>query len=57
VHALQCGWRSLLLWVVESNVHARAFYTSANFEADGGTKVDDRLGFSAPLVRYRATRP
>lgn len=51
--ALDRGWRELVLWVVATHAAARAFYAHAGFSADGAEKVDDTLGFSAPIVRYR----
>jgi ribosomal protein S18 acetylase RimI-like enzyme len=47
------AWHSLVLWVVEANRPARAFYEQAGFAPDGARKVDRRLGFPATLVRYR----
>ena len=53
--ALHRAWRSLVLWVVESNVAARAFYARAGFLPDGSAKVDDPLGFTASVVRYQSS--
>jgi GNAT superfamily N-acetyltransferase len=52
--AARRGWHTLVLWVVACNADARAFYDRDGWSADGATKVDDRLGFSAPVIRYRA---
>jgi hypothetical protein len=43
-----------VLWVVESNIEAVAFYARAGFVPDGSVKVDNRLCFSAPVVRYQS---
>lgn len=51
--ALDRGWSELVLWVVAGHVEARAFYARAGFIADGSERVDDSLGFAAPIVRYR----
>ncbi len=51
--ALSRNWHSLVLWVVASNAGARAFYDHNGFTADGTEKVDERLGFTASIVRYR----
>jgi ribosomal protein S18 acetylase RimI-like enzyme len=53
--ALRRAWRCIVLWVVQSNVGARGFYARADFVPDGSAKVDERLGFTAPVVRYRST--
>jgi GNAT superfamily N-acetyltransferase len=53
--ALDRGWRQLVLWVVATHEAARAFYARAGFRADGREQVDDHLGFSAPIVRYRTS--
>jgi len=53
-HAYHHAWRALVLWVVQSNVDARAFYACVGFVPDGSFKIDDRLGFSAQVVRYRS---
>ena len=53
--ALDRAWDELVLWVVAAHAEARAFYAKAGFSADGSEKVDDRLGFSAPVVRYRSS--
>lgn len=47
------AWHSLVLWVVEANRPARAFYEQTGFAPDGARKVDRRLGFPATLLRYR----
>jgi ribosomal protein S18 acetylase RimI-like enzyme len=51
--ATKRGWRALALWVVDRNAGARALYEKHGFRFDGTTRVDDRLGFEATVVRYR----
>jgi GNAT superfamily N-acetyltransferase len=53
--ALDRAWHGLVLWVVAANTDARAFYAHADFIPDGSAKVDDRLGFATPLIRYRTS--
>lgn len=47
------GFSQATLWVLETNERARRFYESANWRADGATKVDKRDGFELDEVRYR----
>jgi GNAT superfamily N-acetyltransferase len=42
-----------LLWVLEDNPRARAFYERAGWTPDGSRKAEERLGVRAPEVRYR----
>jgi len=51
--ATRRGWRVLVLWVVQENAGARAFYEKHGFRFDGTTRVTDRQGFPATVVRYR----
>jgi GNAT superfamily N-acetyltransferase len=53
-HARVHGFDAMTLWVLESNVRARAFYESIGFALDGGSKtVQPRSDFSICEVRYR----
>lgn len=45
-----------VLWTLEGNSRARAFYERRGFVADGATRVRD-LGGPAREVRYRRPRP
>ncbi len=47
------GTRILLLWVLEGNARARAFYEANGWVADGSRKEFDMDGFSTLEVRYR----
>lgn len=42
-----------VLWVLEDNPRAHAFYEKAGWEPDGARKVEPRFGVSAAEVRYR----
>ena len=43
-----------VLWVLEKNYRARAFYERAGFRLDGARRTDpERLGTGAPEVRYQ----
>ncbi|MDQ3914784.1 MAG: GNAT family N-acetyltransferase [Actinomycetota bacterium] len=44
------GFRTGVLWVVQSNERAQAFYRALGFEPDGR---DDKLCIGAPEFRYR----
>lgn len=47
------GYRGVLLWVLEENHRARAFYESAGLRADGTSRTDPAfLGNDAAEVRY-----
>jgi GNAT superfamily N-acetyltransferase len=53
-HARVHGFDAMTLWVLDSNVRARAFYESIGFALDGGSKtVQPRSDFSIREVRYR----
>jgi ribosomal protein S18 acetylase RimI-like enzyme len=45
----------LVLWVLESNLEAQAFYRDLGFQRDGEAKVDDRIE-DCPLVEWRYSR-
>ena len=48
------GFREALLWVLEGNQRAIAFYEAAGFEADGTSKVKTRAdGTEMNVTRYR----
>jgi len=53
----QRGFRQLSLWVLASNLVARAFYESLGFSPDGGSKTDSRLGVPLHELRYRRQLP
>jgi GNAT superfamily N-acetyltransferase len=48
------GYQEMLLWVLEDNIRARAFYERAGFSPDGVSGVLDTLG-GVVEVRYRRT--
>lgn len=52
--ATKRSWGALTLWVVDRNAGARAFYEKHGFRFDGTTRVEDRLGFPATVLRYRS---
>jgi ribosomal protein S18 acetylase RimI-like enzyme len=48
------GLDRALLWVLEKNYRARAFYERAGFRLDGARRTDpELLGGDEPLVRYQ----
>lgn len=48
------GLERAVLWVIEKNYRARAFYERAGFRLDGARRTDpERLGSNAPEVRYQ----
>lgn len=51
--ARERGFRQLSLWVLATNLVARAFYESLGFSPDGHSKTDSRLGIPLHEVRYR----
>ena len=46
-------WEEAMLWVIEDNPAARAFYESVGWHTRGERGVFDRFGVSVPLVCYR----
>src|SRR5205823_9925320 len=49
------GFATAGLWVLETNLAARAFYERQGWVADGARKVDDRGDFVLLEVRYCTT--
>lgn len=47
------GFRSVTLWVLDSNVRARRFYERAGFAPDGARKTEEYAGATITEVRYR----
>ena len=47
------GFTDALLWVLDGNETARAFYESGGWVADGSSKRDESMGFAIDEVRYR----
>jgi len=48
------GLERAVLWVIEKNYRARAFYERAGFRLDGARRTDpEMLGSDAPEVRYQ----
>ena len=47
------GFADALLWVLDGNENARAFYESGGWAADGSSKRDESMGFAIDEVRYR----
>ncbi len=45
-----CYW--LVVWVVERNLEARAFYEHHGMRADGGRRIDRFHGTGVPVIRY-----
>ena len=52
------GFERAVLWVLEKNYRARAFYERAGFRLDGARRTDpELLGSDAPEVRYQISIP
>lgn len=49
------GYREATLWVLDSNLRARAFYEAMRWRPDGESKAEDREYFVLSEVRYRCT--
>jgi hypothetical protein len=45
-------WEEAILWTLEDNPRTRRFYEAARWRVDGTTGSFERLGVSAPVVRY-----
>jgi GNAT superfamily N-acetyltransferase len=46
------GYARAVLWVLDANERARAFYAARGWAPDGATKIDDREQFQLHEVRY-----
>jgi ribosomal protein S18 acetylase RimI-like enzyme len=46
------GYRSVTLWVLDTNRRARAFYESAGWTPDGSAQVADVFGLQVSEIRY-----
>lgn len=55
--ALGAGARELLLWCLEANTGARAFYARHGYAPDGARAVNRRHGVELPKHRYRRALP
>jgi GNAT superfamily N-acetyltransferase len=51
--ARAAGYRSVTLWVLDTNERARRFYERAGFAPDGTEKTDTTAGATLTEVRYR----
>ena len=51
------GFTEAILWVLESNKRARAFYEACGWTADGVMKQEEMPGFRLSEVRYRRPLP
>ena len=49
----QRGFRSAVLWVLDSNARARRFYEVGGWRRDGGVKVEHQSDVTLREVRYR----
>jgi GNAT superfamily N-acetyltransferase len=47
------GYTAAMLWVLEDNPRARAFYEAAGWRLDGRSRTETRLGTRTSEVRYR----
>ena len=47
------GYADAILWVLDDNPRARAFYEREGWAEDGATKTDEFLGVPVTEVRYR----
>jgi GNAT superfamily N-acetyltransferase len=52
-HWREQGAVALVLWVLEANEPARAFYAAQGWQPDGSRRQFELAGLSAPEVRYR----
>lgn len=52
-----CGFHSVILWVLEQNVAARAFYSKCGYAGDGGRKIIDIADTKLVELRVRKSRP
>jgi ribosomal protein S18 acetylase RimI-like enzyme len=47
------GYRTAILWVLDTNTRARQFYEKGGWRADGATKTERVWGTSVRAVRYQ----
>ena len=47
------GYKEAMLWVLDSNARARAFYEAGGWRHDGSAKIKDRGTFVLAELRYR----
>lgn len=47
------GFADAILWVLDTNARARAFYEADGWVFDGDVKTDESRGFAVREVRYR----
>jgi ribosomal protein S18 acetylase RimI-like enzyme len=57
VEQLPAGVRTLVLWVLDGNARAIAFYERRGFRPDGWRRPIERGGHPAVQLRYRVTLP
>jgi ribosomal protein S18 acetylase RimI-like enzyme len=50
---IEHGYTSAVMWVLEDNARARAFYEAAGWQTDRGVKRDELGGRDVTEVRYR----
>lgn len=50
---VEMGFGDAVLWVLDANARARAFYKADGWALDGGVKTDESRGFTVREVRYR----
>lgn len=55
--ARAAGYRTITLWVLESNLAGRRFYERIGFAPDGATKQQERADCLLSEVRYRLELP
>lgn len=51
------GFRTAILWVLDTNQRARRFYEAVGWRPDGAQKVDDSRGFPLSELRYHRDLP
>lgn len=51
------GYAQATLWVLDSNLRARRFYTGCGWAEDGASQRDETLGFPITEVRFRRSLP
>ena len=55
--ARELGFDALVLWVLEINARARAFYAALGFQADGASRIDPGTPEAFEAHRYRLELP